>query len=449
MDVIDRALRLIHLREAGPYSSAAVQAAEGQRIGADMLRCMAHEVDEADQLAKMQKAYNFWMQWVDMELAEAGTSTDELQPYLYESKDDPNANLGRIVLLEEKALKADNTITVKLIQPGWGTTGYYGEKILERHGPTGFPKGTKMYWDHPTETEAKERPERSLDDLAAELVTDAKFDRSGPTGPGLYANAKVFEAYKGPVDELAAHIGTSIRAFGAASEGEAEGRKGQIVESILPSVMNSIDFVTLPGAGGQVVSLFEAARGRHTDAGPDIPIQEATVGDQIKEPASPPTTPPSTVTPEITTVIQEAVRTATDPILQELKESKTTTARLQEVLILRDARDLVKEAIDRIPNVPEMTKTRLIESLSANPPVKDGVIDSEAFVTKITEAVQAELKYLSQAAGTARVYGMGGGSEPGGSPVPIEEAQKGLETALSRLGLTEKEAKIGVAGRAN
>jgi len=362
---------------------------------------------------------------------------------MFESGENSGSNLGKVILLTERAVRNDGTVPIKIIQPGWGTTGYYGAKVLERYGPGAFPKGTKMYWDHPTETEARERPERSLDVLAAELVADARYDAKGLDGPGLYAAAKVFEAYKGPVDELAAHIGTSIRAHGAARDGEAEGRRGPIIESIIPSVMNSIDFVTLPGAGGQIVSLFEAARGRH-DAEPSKPIQEAQVDPKIE-----PTPPPAPAAQPDNTVLLEAIRAATTPILQQLQEAQQATARLQEATILRDARDIVTGTLARIPNVPDMTRVRLTETLAANPPILDGKIDTAALATRITETVQDELKYLAAAAGTGRIQNMGGGSDLGATPVTIEESQKGLESALSRLGLSEAAAKIGAAGRSN
>jgi len=446
MDFIDRALKVIRLREA-EGSSAAAHAAAGEQIAASMLRCMALEADEPDQLAKMQKAYNLWSSWVDMERKEIGTDADE-STYIYEANAD-GGNLGSIIRLEERAVRADNMIDVKVIKPGWGTTGYYSDKVLERYAPQAFPAGTKMFWDHPTETESRERPERSLKDLAAELVTPAVYNRDGPDGPGAYARAKVFETYKGPVDELAQHIGTSIRAYGGSSDGEAEGRKGTIIESIIPSVMNSIDFVTLPGAGGQIVSIFEAARGRQTDADPVTPIQEATVGDENKGTTTPPPAPPSGVSPELTTAISEAVRAANEPILKELQETKQANVRLQESIILRDARDIVTRTVSKIPNVPEMTRTRLVESLSLDPPLKDGAIDTEAYATKITEAVTAELNYIHGAAGTGRVSGMGGSGDPGGTPTPIEESEKGLADAFGRLGLTEAEAKVASSGRAN
>jgi hypothetical protein len=426
------------LREAG-VSSAAVDAAEMHRIAADMLRCMAGENMEPAQLGIMNRAYNLWLRAAKAEAGEIGTDGDELQPNLYEAAD---GNIGEVILLQEKALKADGTVPIKIISPGWGTTGYYGDRVLEKFGPKAFPKGTHMYWDHPTETEAKERPERSLDDLAAVLVSDARYDKDGIRGPGLYADAKVTEAYKGPVDDLATHIGTSIRAFGAGRDGEAEGRKGPIIESIIPSVMNSIDFVTLPGAGGQVVSLFEAARGRQTDAGNIIPIQEAeTVPDDKDTSAA---APASGVTID---QIQEAIKAANAPILTQLQEAQTANSRLQEALILRDARDIVRTTLDRLPNVPDMTKARLQESLSINPPAKDGAIDAEAFTTKITEAVQAELEYLNKAAGTGRVQNMGSQGSVGEQPKPLEESQKSIEQSLLILGLSETAAKLGAAGR--
>ena len=43
----------------------------------------------------------------------------------------------------------------------------------------------------------------------------------------------------------------AIRADGTVGVGEAEGRKGKIVESLV--VGHSVDFVTKPGAGGQVL----------------------------------------------------------------------------------------------------------------------------------------------------------------------------------------------------
>jgi len=173
---------------------------------------------------------------------------------------------GEFVPLREKAVRRDGTVGLKLIAPGWGASGYYPAETLRRDGPKTFKAGTKMYWNHPTMAQESERPEGDLRDLAAVLVSDARWEESGAAGPGLYADAKVFGDYAPAVEELAPHIGVSIRASGRAATGEAEGRQGPIINAL--TVGRSVDFVTEPGAGGRIVEMFEAARpGAGADGG--------------------------------------------------------------------------------------------------------------------------------------------------------------------------------------
>jgi hypothetical protein len=146
-------------------------------------------------------------------------------------------------------IRADGTIPIKVIAPGWGSSGYYSPELLKRDGPTIFKSGCKAYWDHATAAEEAERPEGSLSKLAGEFVSDARW-QDGPYGAGLYAEAKIFAPYREAVNELAPHIGVSIRASGRTRQGEAEGRKGAIVEQLVAA--RSCDFVTVPGAGGKV-----------------------------------------------------------------------------------------------------------------------------------------------------------------------------------------------------
>lgn len=117
-------------------------------------------------------------------------------------------------------IRRDGTIALRIIQPGWGSSGYYPAEVLERDGPRVFKKGLKIYADHPTPTEEAERPERSVHDLAAELVSDAQWRTDKPGGPGLFADAKVFQSYYSLVEDLAPHIGVSIRASGKAARGD-------------------------------------------------------------------------------------------------------------------------------------------------------------------------------------------------------------------------------------
>jgi len=147
---------------------------------------------------------------------------------------------------------------IKVIKPGWGSTGYYAESMLKRDGKDAFPRGTHMYVNHPSLTEETDRPERDLRDLGAVLMEDAHWT-DGPRGPGLYAKARVFEAFRPFLKEAAPYIGASIHALGTGKAGEAEGKEGLIIEKLLPSPFNSVDFVTKAGAGGAVVAAIESA----------------------------------------------------------------------------------------------------------------------------------------------------------------------------------------------
>ncbi len=313
---------------------------------------------------------------------------------------------GDCIPLVEASVRRDGTIPLKIIKPGWGTSGYYSPEVLKRDGPKVFTAGTKMYWDHPTVTEEAERPERSLRDLAAEFVDNAVYQESGPAGPGLYANAKVFGPFKETVAELAPHIGVSIRGRGLGVDGEAEGKKGKIIEKI--ALAQSVDFVTQAGAGGQILPILEAARGRTTN-------QEVSTVDE-----------------------QEA---------QKLREAeaalKAENARLKEAIILREARDYVSQVLAE-SRLPDITKARLIESLAAAPVLTEGVLDRDAYKTKIAEAVKAEVEYLATVTGSGDIKGMGTSA---GTQVTEADAKVKLQTAFAKMGLSESTAKIAAEGR--
>lgn len=143
---------------------------------------------------------------------------------------------------------------IKLIDAGWGSSGYYSHGVLAEAAKNGvFPAGTHMYLDHPSASEQVDRPERSVRDLAAVLTSPATFD-----GGALYAEARVFGPFQQLLAEQADAIGVSIRAAGTAEPGEAEGRQGMIITSLTEGI--SVDFVTRAGRGGQIVELLESAR---------------------------------------------------------------------------------------------------------------------------------------------------------------------------------------------
>ena len=328
---------------------------------------------------------------------------------------------GDYVPLVERAIRRDGTIPVKVIAPGWGSSGYYSPEVLERDGPKVFTPGVKMFWNHPTAVEESDRPEGDLNALAAELTSPAKWDANGPQGAGLYADAKVFGPYREAVDELAEHIGVSIRASGKATAGEAEGQRGAIIQEITNA--RSIDFVTAPGAGGRIIQMFEAARQ------PGHRSERETANSQTGDEA---------VSAELTAQLQEAQT--------RLSQLEQQNARLSEALILQGARDYVREQLAGA-NVPEMTRARLQESLSANPIIVDGALDREAYAARIAEAVKAEVEYLTTVAGygQGRIEGMGS-SQSRNEPT-AEQINARMTEGFQRLGMSEIQAGQAAIGR--
>lgn len=335
---------------------------------------------------------------------------------------------SEFVPLVERAIRRDGTIPLKIIQPGWGSTGFYPAEVLERDGPVVFPAGTKMYWNHPTLTEEAERPEGDLRNLAAELVSGARWDAAGIAGPGLYADAKVFGPYQAAIEELAPHIGVSIRGAGRAVAGEADGRQGRIVQQLVSA--RSVDFVTEPGAGGQIISMFEAAR--RGEGGEGTMYRARTDNGKLSNQED---------------RMSEALQAQLTEAQGQIAALQAANARLAEALVLRDARTLAAEVLAEA-NLPEVTRRRLLSQVAGNPPVgEDGQLDALTLRTRIQEAVTAETQYLAEAAG----YGAGriqnvGGQQQGGQ---VDEAavQARMTEAFRSLGLSEASAKLAVNGR--
>lgn len=319
------------------------------------------------------------------------------------------------VPLVEKALRPDGTLPIKLIQPGWGSSGYYGPEVLERDGPAAFPAGTKMYLDHPTESEAAERPERSVRDLAAVTTSEAKWNANGIDGPGLYADAKAIEAYQPFIEELSPHIGLSIRTAGALGWGEADGRSGAIVEKIVHGPGTSIDFVTEPGAGGKVLQLFESARQRARTP------QEADMDPKD----------------------MDALKESNAKLAKDLEDTNRELARQREANTLREAQDIARAQL-ATTSLPEITQERMVPDLAKRVPLKEGAIDQDAFKTLIESAAKNEGDYLAKL-GAGRITGMGDSQ-----PADISEAdrEKKRTERFQRLGMSESEAKVAAAGRA-
>lgn len=147
---------------------------------------------------------------------------------------------------------------ITLITPGWGSSGYYSAELLQRAAEEKvFPAGTQQHIDHLSEEDQRNRPAGSLMTLAAVLQEDARWN-----GQALVAESLIGSRYRDIISEFAEHIGTSIAVGADVKLGEAEGRRGQIVQALYPDVLNRVDFVTAAGRGGKINKILESVAAR-------------------------------------------------------------------------------------------------------------------------------------------------------------------------------------------
>lgn len=338
------------------------------------------------------------------------------------------------------------TREMKIIAPGWGASGYYSREVLERDGPSVFVPGTHMYLDHPTASESAERPERSVRDLAAVIVSPSEYREDGVAGPGLYAKASILPQYVDVIDALAPHIGVSIRARGSVAEGEAEGRSGKLVTELTSAA--SVDFVTKPGAGGKVLALMESLR-QLDDAGVLSTHDKATndtaasgAADNVKEAGSMELSEAldrvATLEGQVTTVTTER-----DAAVSERDQMRERAERAEGVVAVYEARRICGESLKDIA-LPEAAKARISERFALNPPTKDGAIDADALREAVSKAASDEAAYIESVAPSVGKVTDSGSAASGTDETRVKES---LESGMSKLfGLSPEQAKIA-AGR--
>lgn len=323
-----------------------------------------------------------------------------------------------VPLVEGSSVRADGTGRIKIIQPGWGSSGYYSADVLKAAAPK-FAEGTHIYIDHPSRSEAVDRPERSVRDLAGSFTSAAVWEENGSNGPGLYADVKFKGDLAAQINDIAPHVGMSIRALGSRSSGEAEGQSGMIINSIEQA--ESVDVVTVAGAGGAITELLESLRVGSPRT------EEITLADKPEG-------------QEATTVnISEA------PEFVALQEQM---AAIQAQLSQANTRNFVQDQLAEM-GVADPIRKKVLPGLVVNPPLNDqGQIDHEAYGERIKEAVKAELAYIAEISGnTGAIQGMGSSFTESLEEMTPEDSQTALNEAFAAMGLPENVASIAAAGR--
>lgn len=253
-----------------------------------------------------------------------------------------------------------------------GSSGYYSRDILERDGATAFPPKTKVYLDHPSADENEQRPERSVRNIAGYLASVPEMREDG-----LYGKVQFGRDHIQFIEDFHSVLGMSIRAAGELEEVEdASGTIVKNVSAIYPSVMNSVDVVTAPGAQGAIVgALHESFQGileiKETER--IVPMDEKDIK-----------------------ALAEALAASLKPAFIALAESLTPVAPEEEVAE---------------PDLAAVTESAIEAGLSK--PARERVVAAVKAGSEIEEAIKAEKDYTAAVlaeAGTTVVEGTVRGS---------------------------------------
>ncbi len=331
----------------------------------------------------------------------------------------------------------ENAFDVTLIEPGWSKNGrHYSREVLGEAVEGGVFEGQRAYVDHPPQ--AMQGEPRSVRDLAGEY-TNVTLGESGAPRARLKLFAPTSD-WLAPLIKEAGHlIGVSIRARGEFGPGEAEGRRGTVVDKIDEVV--SVDVVAEPAAGGTFDAMVEAlSEGKLADKIAaekrkeeywnlshalreifddvlDVKVPAADLDSALDDfSAKLKSLAGGAVAPSAAEAIMDTKLVEENRTLREKNEA------YQKAEADAAAAKVVDEALAEEKELPEMSKGRLREAL-------EGVDDK----AKIAEAIAEEKKYLVEARKDA---------DPGAGDVKgagAQEADQRKET-IKRLQGTMDEA---------
>lgn len=335
--------------------------------------------------------------------------------------------------LEESAYdSATGKLTMTVIKPGLNKSKarYYPASTLKRD--YAVFENAKMFADHQSEKEAKDRPEGSVNNWVAQIK------KVWPESDGtIKAEAMVIDPpFKAKLDTLNKagllhEMGVSIRAIGEASEQEREGVTTNVVESLVAA--RSVDFVTYAGAGGQVEAMESAQQDNEIDV--DL-VTEAVLRKRR---------------PDLIRLVEKhAQETTMKSVEQQLQESQTQLATLtKENTELKTKFAEAQKATAKATVAAELTK-QLTESKL--PQISQDRIRKQFAeadkVDGIKEAIAEEVEYLKKVGATNRAPAPKNmGAAANGTAQESEDKKKpNLEEAFALLpGMSKDDAKLAAS----
>ncbi len=338
--------------------------------------------------------------------------------------------LSEYLSLVEAKIGTKGNAQVVVIKPGMNSSGqrFYPPETLARDFKV-F-EGVKMYADHPSEADEKNRPERSVKDWVATLKNVHIGNDGAVLGEAVVVEPWMQERLATLRDKgLLADMGISINAIGTATKSKVNGADTNVIEKIVRA--RSVDFVTEAGAGGGI-ELYEANREDDIDLvsleslkerRPDLIklVETAVKAAQIQE-----------VKHMAEVEALAAEKTATiETLTKERDELKTKITEAEKAQKIAETKAAVETAVSK-SDLPEPAKARIVVRFA-----------NATEVTGMEEAIKAERDYIAAITEAGKVKGMGGKVEdPKAGRDALKESMRKL-----RPDFTDAQIETAISGR--
>jgi len=327
---------------------------------------------------------------------------------------------------------AKGIVPIRIIQPGFNASKgrHYSDSAVK--DAARIFEGAKMFSNHATKSEEKERPERDIRDWVA-TIKNAHVSPAGTAVAEAHVHAGWLKEMisnlkeQGNLDKL----GVSINSIGKGSKQKIDGVETFAVEALVDHPFKSVDFVTEAGAGGQVgvqenasveiVDAYLMDLVKLKEARPDL-VKEVEIELESKKKQE----------VKKTMELQETVDKLTkdnEVLVQENETLKGKINMADKARAKAEAQVIIKETIAKA-TLPDAAKVKLQERF------KDVETD-----TGVAEAVKAESDYITALSEAGKVKGMGPTKEDPNS------GRKAIKEAFIRSGMTPEKAEIAANAR--
>ena len=271
-----------------------------------------------------------------------------------------------------KPVKGTHKWLVRLISEGSGSTGVYTKEALQGSFAEAFPIGTHMYIDHASEAEQWDRPEGTLTKLAAVIAETPRW-QDAPE-PGMYATIEVVEQWAPFIEQVSDIIGVSIHCGATLAQTDDIVTPGDslppVIESFIPSPVNSVDFVTVPGAGGRLVEALESFKNGNAimDGNNKHNSERKRMDTEFKEALE-------ALDTKLSALVEALADKAKKKDEEEEEEEEDAKKAKEAILALADS------------DLPEVSRVRVAEAIARGYDAKT-IMDRE---TKLVESIRESL----------------------------------------------------------